>query len=57
MNKLFPLYVFIRFLELTYHLCYLSQNQTVIVMKAPPASYIEVPDPDEVSTIIGGTLK
>lgn len=29
----------------------LTQNQTVIVVKAPHASCIEVPDPDEVGSL------
>lgn len=28
---------------------FLSQNETLIAIKVPQASYIEVPDPDEVS--------
>jgi hypothetical protein len=30
-----------------------SQNQTLIAIKAPQASYIEVPDPDEVGNMDG----
>lgn len=34
----------------------LSQNQTLIAIKAPQASYIEVVDPDEVGTFDGRGL-
>jgi hypothetical protein len=30
-----------------------SQNQTLIAVQAPQASYIEVPDPDEVGNVDG----
>ena len=39
------------FLKLTFWLLSLSQNQTLIAIKAPQASNIEVPDPSEVGSV------
>ena len=49
------LIVFLLLTYLTILLCYYhyycKQNQTLIAIKAPNASYIEVPDPDQVGCI------